>query len=206
MNVIKPVMSFALLCLFGLGSVSARETEQPRLLTKIPPLPIALDPDFQFRKTKLYFLSEHDTTSSKFKGGGKGGGGRSSGGSSTADAARAKSGSASQDASLNFERSYRLFGAVTKLDEHERYGDYLDFYWRATRNADVTVRLEYQQEKLHAHVQAQEIDYHDARGTHKSEFKVIGDDYFDNGRITAWRCLLIENGRIVAENRSFLWR
>jgi hypothetical protein len=35
---------------------------------------------------------------------------------------------------------------------------------------------------------------------------VIGDDYFDNGRILAWRCLLIENGRVVAENRSFLWR
>jgi len=30
------------------------------------------------------------------------------------------------------------------------------------------------------------------------------NDYFDDGRVIAWRCLLIENGRIVAENRSFI--
>jgi hypothetical protein len=194
--------------IFSSAATFARQTEKPRLLTKIAPLPVSPDPDFQFRKTKLYFLSEHNTlVSSKGKGGGKGGGKEGSGGGGGGtDAARSKSGSAAQDASLNFERQYRLFGAVTKLDEHERFGDYLDFYWRAKRPADLTVRLEYQQEKLHAHVQAQEIGYHDVRGTRKSEFKVVGDDYFDNGRITAWRCLLIEKGRIVAENRSFLWR
>jgi hypothetical protein len=104
-----------------------------------------------------------------------------------------------------FERQYRLFGAVTKLDRRQRFGDYLDFFWRANRPANVTVRLEYRQEKLHAHVQAQEISYPNARGNHKTEFKVIGDDYFDDGRVVAWRCLLIENGKIVAENRSYLW-
>jgi hypothetical protein len=67
------------------------------------------------------------------------------------------------------------------------------------------VRLEYRQEKLHAHVQAQEVSYTNIHGSHKTEFKVVGDDYFDNGRVIAWRCSLIENGKIVAENRSFLW-
>jgi hypothetical protein len=193
------------LCLLMLSNLaSARETQQPHLLTRVTPLPVAIDPDFQFRKTKLFFLSEHNTlVSSKGKGGGKNGG--KAGGSGT-DAARSKTTSDVQDASINFERQYRLFGAVTKLDEHERYGDYLDFYWRAKQTADVTVRLEYQQEKLHSHVQAQEMTCHDVRGTQKSEFKVVGDDYFDNGRITAWRCLLIVNGRIVAEDRSYLWR
>ena len=95
---------------------------------------------------------------------------------------------------------------MTKLDQHQRFGDYLDFFWRTRRPADLTVHLGYRQEKLHAHVQAQEISYSNVRGSRKTEFKVIGDDYFDNGRIIAWRCLLIENGRAVAENRSFLWR
>ncbi len=27
----------------------------------------------------------------------------------------------------------------------------------------------------------------------------------EDGRVIAWRCLLIENGRIVAEERSYLW-
>ena len=111
-----------------------------------------------------------------------------------------------QEASITFERQYRLFGAVTGLDQHQRFGDYFDFFWRAKRPADLTVRLEYRQEKLHAHVQAQEISYGNAHGSRKTEFKVVGDDYFDNGRIIAWRCLLIEQGRIVAENRSFMWR
>jgi len=79
------------------------------------------------------------------------------------------------------------------------------FFWRVKRPSDVTVRLEYRQEKLHEHTQAQEITYRNVRGTNKTEFKVIGDDYFDDGRVIAWRCLLIANGRIVAENRSFLW-
>src|SRR6266705_1899508 len=110
-----------------------------------------------------------------------------------------------QDSSIAFERQYRLFGAVTGLDQHQRFGNYFDFFWRAKRPADLTVRLEYRQEKLHALVQAQEISYANVHGTHKTEFRVIGDDYFDDGRVTAWRCLLIENGRIVAERHSYMW-
>src|SRR5437870_11790476 len=98
-----------------------------------------------------------------------------------------------------------MFGAVTLLDQRQRFGNYFDFFWRVKRPSDVTVRLEYRQEKLHEHVQAQEITYRNVHGTHKTEFKVIGDDYLDDGQVIAWRCLLISNGRIVAENRSFMW-
>ena len=68
----------------------------------------------------------------------------------------------------------------------------------------MTVRLEYRQEKLRSFVQAREMTYPNAKGNHKTEFAVIGDDYFNDGRVISWRCLLIENGRIVAENRSYL--
>jgi hypothetical protein len=165
---------------------------------KISPLPVALSNDFEFRKTKLFFLSDKPPKPGE-------------GGRKTTSSLGGKSNSPSQktatmqDAPITFERQYRLFGAVTALDQRQRYGNYLDFYWRAKRPSDVTVRLEYRQEKLHEHVQAQEISYRNVRGTHKTEFKVIGDDYFDDGRIIAWRCMLIENGRIVAENRSFMW-
>jgi hypothetical protein len=175
---------------------SARE--EAKILEKITPLPVALDPSFEFRKTKLFFMSEkglkpseraHDSSN---KLGGK------------TNQPNQKT-SVLQDAPIVFERQYRLFGAVTGVDQRQRFGNYFDFFWRAKRPSDVTVRLEYRQEKLHEHVQAQEITFRNARGTNKTEFKVIGDDYFDDGRVTAWRCLLIANGRIVAENRSFLW-
>jgi len=180
-------------------SVSIRAAEEPKVLAKVKPLPVALDRDFEFRKTKLYFLSDKPLTQKGLRTA------TSSKAGKLASTAPSKKSATLQDASITFERQYRLFGAVTGLDQHQRFGDYFDFFWRAKRAADLTVRLEYRQEKLHSFVQAQEISYPKARGNHKTEFKVVGDDYFDDGRVIAWRCLLIENGRIVAENRSYMW-
>jgi hypothetical protein len=98
-----------------------------------------------------------------------------------------------------------MFGAITQLDQQQRIGNYFDFFWRAKRTANITVRLEYRQEKLRSFVQAREISYPNARGHYKTEFAIVGDDYADDGRVIAWRALLIEKGRIVALNRSFLW-
>lgn len=197
------IFRIALLVVIPIASGFSRSAEQPRLLDRVIPLPLALSDDFQFRKTKLYLLTEtapgqekssgDQTTQQKGKGGKL---------SSTAPSTKSTT---VQDASIRFERQYRLFGAVTKLDQRERIGNYFDFFWRARRAADLTMRLEYRQEKLHAHVQAQEISYPSARGSYKTEFKVVGDDYFDDGRVTAWRCLLIENGRVVAETHSYMW-
>ena len=106
---------------------------------------------------------------------------------------------------MNFERTYRLHGAITAADQRQRFGNYFDFFWRVKRPANVTVRLEYRQEKLRSFVQAREVSYPNAKGNHKTEFAIIGDDYLNDGRVITWRCLLIENGRIVAENRSYLW-
>ena len=192
----------ALLVLIPLASGFGRSAEQPRLLDRVVPLPMALSDDFQFRKTKLYLLTE--TVPGQEKGSDQSVQGKTKGGKLSSTAPSSKS-TTVQDASIRFERQYRLFGAVTKLDQRERMGNYFDFFWKARRPADLTVRLEYRQEKLHAHVQAQEISYSNVRGSQKTEFKVVGDDYFDDGRVTAWRCLLIENGRIVAETHSYMW-
>ena len=188
----------AWLVLIPLTNGFGRSAEQPRLLDRVIPLPTALSDDFQFRKTKLYLLTETVAI------GGQTSLGTGKGGKLSSTAPSSKS-TTVQDASIRFERPYRLFGAVTKLDQRERMGNYFDFFWKARRPADLTMRLEYRQEKLHAHVQGQEISYSNARGSHKTEFRVVGDDYFDDGRVTAWRCLLIENGRIVAETHSYMW-
>ena len=105
----------------------------------------------------------------------------------------------------SFLRGNTVFTAQSPRSINGSVSVITSIFWRVKRPSDVTVRLEYRQEKLHEHTQAQEITYGNVRGTHKTEFKVIGDDYFDDGRVIAWRCLLIANGRIVAENRSFLW-
>jgi hypothetical protein len=185
---------------YALAVFAVSGAEEPRVLEEVKPLPVALSKDFEFRKMNLFSLEqtplhqrEHNAPGTKSKPGKL---------SSTAPSSKSAT---VQEASITFERQYRLFGAVTWLDQRQRFGDYFDFFWRARRPADITVRLEYRQEKLHEHVQGQEISYRNVRGTHKTEFKVIGDDYFDDGRVISWRCLLIENGRIVAEKRSYMW-
>jgi hypothetical protein len=206
----RSVVTLGLLVLLVGSSGLARAPEpQPHVVDRVVPLAMALNHDFQFRKAKLFFLGENAPGQTQSNLGqtavstGKGGGGGKLGGSDSS--APSTKTTTVQDASIRFERQYRLFGAVTKFDTRERIGNYFDLFWRARRAADLTVRLEYKQEKLHAHIQAQEIAYPHARGSYKSEFKVVGDDYFDDGRVTAWRCLLIENGTIVAETHSYMW-
>jgi len=197
--------AIALLSLLPLVSGFGRPAEEPKVLTRVSPLPLALSDDFQFRKTKLYLLTERapgqtgrtEGTGQNIQTSGKAG--------KLSSTAPSSKSTTVQDASIRFERQYRLFGAVTKLDQRERFGNYFDFFWRAKRPADLTVRLEYRQEKLHAHVQAQEISYPNARGSYKTEFKVVGDDYLDDGRVIAWRCLLIAADKIVAETHSYTW-
>ena len=165
-----------LLALFGLVLASCATSPKPYQVEKPQPLPVALEKDFEFRKVKQYFL---DPTARPLSG--------------------------QIDPSVSFERSYRMYGAITSLDEHQRFGNYYDFFWVARRPADVRVRLEYRQEKLHALVQAREVNYPLGRGHHRTEFAIIGDDFFDDGRVIAWRALLIVDGRIVAMRRSYLW-
>lgn len=167
-------VSLILFCLVLAGCAEIQP--RPYQVPNPKPLPVALDPAFEFRKTKEYFL---DPAGPRVTG--------------------------KTNPAVAFERYYRLYGAVTALDQHMRFGTYLTFFWRAKRDADVKVRLEYRQEQLHAFTQARAVHYPHARGHHQTDFAIIGDDFFDDGRVLAWRASLIVDGRIVAVTRSYLW-
>ena len=170
------------------ATIIGREAPPPddyRQLTEVRPLPVALDPDFEFRKTKTFVIGDTPLPQGVTR--------------------RVQTGR-SRDPTIEFERSYRLYGAVTALDQRRRYGHYFDFFWRARQPGPLTVRLEYRQEKLRAFTQAREVGYASAQGSHRTSFAVVGDDFFSDGRVVSWRCLLLRNGRIVAEERSYLWR
>jgi len=110
------------------------------------------------------------------------------------------------DRAVLFERQRILHGAVSESERRERYGNYYRFFWRAERPSDITIRLEYRQANLGEYVQAREMQYAAAEGSIKSEFAIIGDDFERDGRVTAWRVLLIENGVVRALEQSFLWK
>ena len=126
------------------GNALAADTA--KVLPKVNPLPVALSDDFQFRKTKLFLLSETPPKARR----------------STFVLGAQISGIA--EASMNFERTYRMHGAITAADQRQRFGNYFDFFWRAKRPANVTVRLEYRQEKLRSFVQAREVSYRQREG------------------------------------------
>lgn len=109
------------------------------------------------------------------------------------------------DPMINFQQKRVNFGAINSYERRLRYGHYFTFFWRAGRKADLTIRFEYRQQNLGAFVQAKEYFYKDAKGSYKSEFQVIGDDYRPDGKINGWRVVMIEDGKIVGLTQSFLW-
>jgi hypothetical protein len=112
---------------------------------------------------------------------------------------------ATPDPMVNFMWQRMDYGSVTNEERRLRYGHYLTFWWRSKRKTDLILRLEYRQQNIGATVQARELYYNGVKGSVKSEFSIVGDDYEEDGRITGWRAILIEDGKIVGLNASFLW-
>lgn len=177
------------LALFPLVTLPVTAHAAPRqapvvLLGKANALPLAIDASVEIRKAKTYFLETNDVAG-----------------------LRGSRNENSEDQNIAFERRRLLYGAVTPSDVRNRYGNYYTFFWRSKRPAHLTVRLEYRQQKLGAFVQAREVDYPDGSGNHLTRFQVTGDDYAEQGRVTAWRLVVIEDHeKIVALKQSYLWR
>ncbi|MEO6054655.1 MAG: hypothetical protein ABIP97_11635 [Chthoniobacterales bacterium] len=108
--------------------------------------------------------------------------------------------------SVIFERSRHNWGAITSYDLDERTGNFFTFFWRTSKQSDVTVRLEYRQPRLANYVQAQELYYPNVKGSVKSDFQVTGDDFLENGQVVSWRALLIVDGKIVGLTQSYMWK
>ncbi len=173
------VALIACLVVGGCSTTGAHRKEPPRQIPigKVPVLPLELSADFQIRKSSFFFNDPREASTRR----------------------------PSADLMINFERQRVNFGAVSGYDRSERFGHYFHFFWRAKREADITVRLEYRQENLGSQVQAKEYIYPKAKGSIETTFTIIGDEYAEDGRVTSWRLLLIENGKIVGLHQSFLW-
>ena len=171
------------LCLSAPLQVLAAPQPPIVLLEKANALPLAIDPAFQIRKVKTFFLENLQVTG-------------------------IKTNNTEGQESISFERRHLLYGAITGSDTRDRYGDYYTVFWRATHSGSLlTLRLEYRQQKTGGLVQAREVNYPDAHGSYVTRLSINGDDYLEQGRVSAWRVLLIQDHRvIVALGQSYLWR
>ena len=145
-------------------------------LPKANVLPLAIDDAYQFRKIQLSSIDPNYLEAE------------------------------SKNDMIRFERARRFFGVVDSTEMVQRQGNYYTIFWRNSTRSDVTVRLEYRQAGLGNHVMAKERFYPDTVGSHRSTFEVVGDEFFENGRVTSWRALLIVEGRIVGLSQSYMWR
>ncbi|PTX99658.1 hypothetical protein DB346_17690 [Verrucomicrobia bacterium LW23] len=108
--------------------------------------------------------------------------------------------------SMNFERQYWNFGAVTGEQQDQRNGNIFVFSWsNKGERADFTCRFEYRQVKSKAQVRTITIDQPDVQGTTRSIFAVVGATYRTYGPVTSYRLSIIRNGVVVGEQKSFVW-
>jgi hypothetical protein len=115
------------------------------------------------------------------------------------------------DPMVRNEKLRRLHGAVSVEERRQRLGQYYTVIWRDPdeRTASETPReivFEYQQGATASLVKR--LNQRFAHGQHScvAEFAVIGDDYFTNGRVLAWKVSFMHGGRVVATKQSYLWQ
>jgi hypothetical protein len=99
------------------------------------------------------------------------------------------------DPMLRHERIRRFHGAVSMEERRQKLGQYYTILWQADAGAKKEVLFEYQQ--------AKSLDASASSG--KEEFTVIGDNYFDNGRVMTWKVSLIVDGQTISSKQSYLW-
>jgi hypothetical protein len=113
------------------------------------------------------------------------------------------------DPMVRGEKMRRLHGAVTVAEQQERLGAYYTAIWHdpaGTGSGGVEVLFEYQQGATASKVLRQSRKFPADATTGRADFAVTGVNYAKNGRVLAWQITLSRGGRVIASERSHLWR
>lgn len=111
-----------------------------------------------------------------------------------------------KDKALAYEFKYFDHGAITESQQESRRGQYYVVSWvNRGAPADYVLRIDYRQAFSRDKVNTMEIPFTQAKGSYKGTFSVTGKDYIDFGIVQSWRISVVRDGRIVAQERSFVW-
>lgn len=115
----------------------------------------------------------------------------------------------SKDPMARMEKTRRLHGAVSMEERKQRLGQYFTIAWQDAEGVGtgpVEVIFEYQQGASASLVKRMTKSFPatDASGT--ADFSVIGDDYFEGGKVLAWQVRVLRADKEIARRRSYLWR
>lgn len=107
------------------------------------------------------------------------------------------------------EKNRRLRGAVSMEERRQRLGQYYTLLWHDPAGAGqgpVEVAFLYQQGASASRVKRMTRQFPADATEGTANFEVIGDDYFKNGKVLAWKATLSRNGRELASKQSYLWQ
>ena len=108
--------------------------------------------------------------------------------------------------SVRFEQRHYLYGAVTREQIEARRGNYYKFFWSVEDPArPVRIRFEYRQSTTGFTTHTKVVDIPKVEKTNITEIGVVGEEFRSRGKVLAWRAVLLQDGKQVAETKSFLW-
>jgi hypothetical protein len=110
---------------------------------------------------------------------------------------------------VRMEKSRRLHGAVSMAERRQRLGQYYTLVWHdpeGVGQGEVEVLFQYQQGASASRVKVMKKTFPSDAAEGVAEFAVIGDDYFDHGKVLSWRASVTRGGRELASRQSYLWR
>ncbi|MES2439860.1 MAG: hypothetical protein V4584_12360 [Verrucomicrobiota bacterium] len=115
----------------------------------------------------------------------------------------------SDEPMVKMEKDRRLHGAVSMAERRQKLGQYYTLVWNDSAGAgqgEVELILQYQQGASASRVKRMVRSFPSSAAEGKAEFAVIGDDYFKNGRVLAWKATLQRGNKVVATRQSYLWQ
>lgn len=122
------------------------------------------------------------------------------------DAVKGKNLPPPDNASMMYEPKYWDHGAITAKEIQDRKGNIFVINWQNDGEpANFTVRLDYRQANTREKVMTKTQDYKDFDGFEKTVLKVVGDEYLRGGVVNSWRISIVRDGKIVAQEKSFIW-
>jgi uncharacterized protein YcfL len=109
---------------------------------------------------------------------------------------------------IRMEKTRRLHGAVSMEQRRQRLGQYYTLIWRDHKGVgtgEVEVVFQYQQGASASRIKRMTRRFPSSDGEGRAEFAIIGDDYFENGKVLAWKATVSRAGRELASRKSYLW-
>lgn len=106
------------------------------------------------------------------------------------------------------EKLRRLHGAVSTEERKNLLGQYYTIDWHDgdLSKGPASITFEYQQGATGSQVKSIRRTFPKFESSGTTEINIIGDEYFQGGRVLTWRATLRRGDETIATRQSYLWQ